>query len=124
MRVAAADRLTPVRSALAHVAGLAGLYALPMHFASKTYVSENALQPGTHTTTLASGRLASELHTQLAGYNASRAWVQTQLSRAHIECHAVALASGVHATVGFVRSSRATPAGCALVSAHYESPIR
>ena len=34
--------------------GLSGLYFVPLHFARDTYVSENALQPGMHTTTIGS----------------------------------------------------------------------
>lgn len=108
-----------MHSALAHVGGLAGLYILPVHLASPTYMSENALQPGLHEVSLGRGLLSAEVRGLLTGYNATTRWVCEQL-RGVAEC----AARTDDAVAAWIFAPRADTSGCVALSAHLESPLR
>ncbi len=81
-----AARALLLLSILAHFAGLLGLYALPVHWPSPTYLSENALQPGTFEATLMEGgaKVWADIKALHRASNGSAEWVQTQLGESAV----------------------------------------
>ncbi len=98
-------------SVVAFFVGLAGLVAVPVFFARLTYLSENALQPGSH------GVAVGALATKGAAMRGDEASVEAAVKGLGLE--RVRFDDGT--LVAVVRSSRGGAGSCVAISVHYDN---